>query len=188
MRFARLQSRTIVRLQRRSAACALLALTLAAFALEASPATANVGEELILRCTHGKSLSGYSQADYRKALEELSATAEEYSPCAAQIRAAQLAAAAGGNSGGPGGSAPAAAPVPTSPAQQRAISHAQSAPPTAVKLGSGGVVSPGVVHVDVASALSSLPSPVLALLALLLVGLLTIAAGALRKRVGGRAD
>ena len=188
MRVARLHSRIFARVQRRHTACALLALTLMV-CVAVSPAYADVGEELILRCTHGQSLSGYSQRDYRKALEELSATAEEYSPCAAQIRAAQLAAAAGGGrSGGPGGSAPAAAPVPTSPAQQRAITRAQSAPPAPVKLGGGPVVSPGVVHVNVASAFSALPSPVLALLAFLLVGLLTIAAGALRRRVGGRAD
>ena len=41
---------------------------------------------------------------------------------------------------------------------------------------------------DVASAFSSLPTPVLALLAFLLAGLLVMAGGQLRKRVRGRSD
>ena len=53
----------------------------------------SVGEQIILRCTHGQSLSGFSQSAYRQALKELSADAEEYSRCAQQIRQAQLAAA-----------------------------------------------------------------------------------------------
>jgi hypothetical protein len=57
--------------------------------------------------------------------------------------------------------------------------HGTSEP---VRLG-GGVVHPGVVHVDVASALSSLPTPLLVTLAFLLACLLLVIGGALRKRV-----
>src|SRR5207248_1712394 len=71
---------------------ALIALALAA---AAPAARADVGETIIQRCTHGQSLGGFSQSDYRKALKELSADAEEYTDCASLIRAAQLAAAGG---------------------------------------------------------------------------------------------
>ena len=35
-----------------------------------------------LRCTHGESLSGFTQQDYSKALKELETSLEEYSGCA----------------------------------------------------------------------------------------------------------
>src|ERR1700739_4071776 len=72
-----------------------------------APAPADVGATLIQRCTHGQSLSGFSQQDYRRALQELPAEVEEYSDCANLIRRAQLAAA--GGQGGSGGGAPLAA-------------------------------------------------------------------------------
>ena len=54
-----------------------------------------MGETIIIRCTHGESLSGFSQAAYHQALQELPTEVEEYSPCGNEIRHAQLAAAAG---------------------------------------------------------------------------------------------
>lgn len=156
----------------------------------AQPARADIGEKIILRCTNGESLRGFSQSDYKKAIEELEADTEEYSPCASEIRAAQLAAAAGGRGGGttgPGASTPTAA-LGATPAEQRAITHANSAGSEPVQLGGGQVIHPGVVHVDVSSALSALPTPVLALLALLLAGLVVFVGGALRNRVRGRAS
>ena len=60
----------------------------------------SVGEQIVLRCTHGQSLSGFSQSAYRQALKELSADSLEYSPCGQQIRQAQLAALAAHRSGG----------------------------------------------------------------------------------------
>jgi hypothetical protein len=156
----------------------------------AQPARADIGEKIIRRCTDGESLRGFSQSDYRKALEELEADTEEYSPCASEIRAAQLAAAAGGRGGGtagPGASTPTAA-LQATPAEQRAITHAKSAGSEPVQLGTGQAIHPGVVRVNVASALSALPTPVLALLSLLLVGLLVFLGATLRNRVRGRAN
>lgn len=155
----------------------------------AQPALGDVGETIILRCTHKESLSGFSQADYKKALEELPADAEEYSDCSQEIREAQLAAATGRGGGGGGGSAAGAAavaPIAATPAQQRALAHAQRAGGEPVRLSGGQVVHPGVVHVNVASALSALPTPVLTILAFALAGLLAVAAGAVRKRIRGR--
>lgn len=191
---------SLARLQRRSAARSstwptgtrtgmLIAVIASALLVLAPAARADIGETIILRCTHNESLSGFSQNDYRKALGELSADTEEYSDCSSRIREAQLAAAAAGHGGGgatPSSGTPVA--IAATPAQRHSIEHAERAGSEPVKLGSGQVIHPGVVHVDVASAFSSLPTPVLALLAFLLAGLLVMAGGQLRKRVRGRSD
>ncbi len=185
MRIARLESRPIG--FRSAAQTALLATAiLAAISLAiAQPARADVGEKIILRCTHGESLSGFSQSAYRQALKELSADTEEYSNCSSLIRRAQEAAAAG--RGGSGGGAAAVA-IAATPAEQRAIAHAQRAAPGPVKLG-GGVIHPGVIHANIASAFSSMPTPLLATLAFVLLCVALLAGGAVRKRVrAGRAD
>jgi hypothetical protein len=185
MRIARLKSRPI---GFRSVAQAVLFLTaiLAATSLAiAQPARADIGEKIILRCTHGESLSGFSQSAYRQALKELSADTEEYSNCSSLIRRAQEAAAAG--RGGAGGGAAAAA-IAATPAEQQSIARAQRATPGGVKLG-GGLIHPGVIHADIASAFSSMPTPLLATLAFVLLCVALLAGGAVRKRVrAGRAD
>jgi hypothetical protein len=153
----------------------------------AAPAAADIGETIILRCTHAQSLSGFSQSAYNKALKELSADSEEYSNCASQIRQAQLAAAAQGHgsssSGSPAGSG--AAPLAATPAEQRAISRAANASPSPVRVG-GQTIRPGVVHTDIASALSSLPGPLRAALEFLIACLLLLAGLLLRNRFRGR--
>lgn len=199
MRVALLQSRLIAgtRPGRRGRAATLAALVAAALlacalgAVIAQPASADIGETIILRCTHGQSLSGFSQSAYNQALKQLSADTEEYSDCSSLIRQAQLAAAAGGQGGaGTAAGQGAAIPVPltATPSEQRAITHAQQSGSEPVKVG-GGVIHPGVVHIDVASALSSLPTPLLATLAFLLACLLLVVGGALRNRArAGRSD
>jgi hypothetical protein len=156
----------------------LVAVLLAATVLwTAAPASADVGETIIQRCTHGQSLAGFSQSAYSQALKELSATAEEYTDCSSLIRAAQLAAA--GGRGGAG--APVPIPTPASPAEQRAIAHAASA--TAPISVGGQVIHPGVVHANIASALSTLPTPLLVILSFLLACALAVAGGVLRNRI-----
>ena len=168
----------------RAVLAALVAATLLA---SAQPASANVAETIILRCTHNESLSGFSQSAYNKALKELNADAEEYSPCSSQIRAAQLAAAVGGHGGtsstGQGGAAPVA--IAATPSEQQAITHAEHISPAPVTL-DGAVIKPGVVHANVASAFSSLPTPLLATLAFLLACLLLLVGAAVRNRARAR--
>jgi hypothetical protein len=165
------------------AACMLLALA------GAAPARADIGEKIVLRCTHHESIGGFTPADYRKALGELEADTEEYSGCAQRIRAAEEAAATGGGgAGATSASAATPAPIAGTPAQQRALAHALGARPAPVPL-AGHVINPGVVHVDLASALSTLPTPLLATLAFLLAcALLAGVGGALRNRARGRSD
>jgi hypothetical protein len=144
----------------------------------------SVGEQIILRCTHGQSLSGFSQSAYRQALKELSADAEEYSSCGQEIRQAQLAAASGQKSGAT--AAPTVA-IATTPAEATALRHTQKAGSGPVAVG-GQVVSPGVVHANVASAVSTLPDPLLAVLALMLAALVALAVSYARRRIRARRD
>jgi hypothetical protein len=167
----------------------LLPAILAALMAFAGPARANVGEEIIRRCTHAESLSGFSQAAYRQALKELSAGTEEYSNCAQQIRQAQLAAAGAGRGGGSGGgtATPAASSAAPTPSERRAIAHASSAGSAPLRVGAQ-TIHPGVVHADIASALSSLPTPLLATVAFLIVCLLAAAGAGIRNRVRNARD
>lgn len=165
------------------------AMLVAVLALTVAPAVGDVGETIILRCTHGQSLSGFSQSAYSRALKELSADAEEYTDCSQLIRQAQAAAAGGGagsgGGAGQGGATPTA--VAATPSEQRSIESAASAGGSPVSV-EGQVIHPGVVHASIASALSSLPTPLLAVLVLLLAGLAVFAGGTLRNRVRDRSS
>jgi hypothetical protein len=163
----------------------LLPATLAALmSFAGSPARADVGEEVIRRCTHAESLSGFSQKQYREALKDLSAGTEEYSNCAQLIRQAQLAAAGAGHGGGSGGgtATPAASGTSPTPSERRAIAHAPTAGSAPLQVGTE-TIHPGVVHADVASALSSLPTPLLATVAFLTICLLAAAGAGIRNHV-----
>jgi hypothetical protein len=159
-----------------------LALSLVLAAGIASPARAtSVGETIILRCTHGQSLSGFSQQAYKEALKDLTADAREYTECGSLIRQAQLAAATGHGEAAGG----AVVPIAPTASEQRAIAHAARARPIPVRVG-GALVHPGVVHADIASALSSLPTPLLATVIFLLACLLVVLGGALRNHFRAR--
>jgi hypothetical protein len=140
-----------------------LALALSLLVLLAAAASADTGAKIIERCTHGQSLGGFSQKDYRRALAELPTEVEEYSDCGNLIRRAQLAALNGGGGGG-GPSTPA---TPLTPSEQSAVARAPKSGGAPLTVGSQQV-SPGVIHANVSSALSSLPDPLLAMLAFLL--------------------
>jgi hypothetical protein len=160
------------------------ALALSLLVLLAATASADTGAKIIERCTHGQSLSGFSQKDYRRALAELPTEVEEYSDCGNLIRRAQLAAAGGGGAGlGPGVSGP-----PITPTEQKEVTRATSKGKEPLKVG-GKLVVPGVVHASVSSALSSLPDPLLALLAFLLACALALGGRSILKGVRAyRAD
>jgi hypothetical protein len=158
----------------------LSALALVLAAGIAPPANASIGETIIQRCTHGQSLSGFSQQAYSEALKDLTADAREYTECGSLIRQAQLAAASG-RGGGPG----AATPIAPTPSEQRAIAHATHAGPIPIRVG-GSLVHPGVIHADIASAFSSLPTPLLAMVIFLIACLLLVAGGAVRNHIRAR--
>jgi hypothetical protein len=159
----------------------LLALALVLAAGIASPARASVGETIIQRCTHGQSLSGFSQQAYSEALKDLTADAREYTECGALIRQAQLAAATGHGSAG---AAAIAAITPTA-SEQRRLAHAARSGASPIRLGNS-LVHPGVVHANIASAFSSLPTPLLVMVIFLLACLVLVAGGAVRNRIRAR--
>jgi len=161
---------------------ALLPAMLLALVSITAPARADVGEQIIQRCTHGQSLSGFSQNAYRQALKDLSAGTEEYSNCAQLIRQAQLGAAGSGHGAAGGGVTPTTSAITPTPSEQQSIAHAHNAGSAPLQVGSQ-TIHPGVVAVNIASALSSLPTPLLATVAFLLVCLLLALGSAIRNRV-----
>ncbi len=181
---------------RPSAASAAVVLTLALAATLPATASADVGAQILNRCGHlksGESLSGYTVAQYKQALQEMPTEVLEYSNCQELIYKAELAAAAHkgsgasqGGGGGPGsatGSGAGGAVEPT-PAQQRILEATRRESLTPVHLGGGGeTVLPGVVHPDLASATSSLPTPVLVVIALVIACLLLLAGKEIRERI-----
>lgn len=163
------------------------AAVLCAIALTAGAAQADVGEQIVQRCTHGESLRGFSQAAYAQALKDMSAGTEEYSNCAQLIRQAELEAA------GRGGAVPAstgpatsgAVAIAATPEEQAAVARARRAGAPAVQVG-GQTVRPGVVRVNIASALSSLPAPLFATVAFLALCLLLALGAGVRNRIRAR--
>jgi len=155
-----------------------IALPLALLAI-AAPAKASEASKIIDRCTHGESLSGFSQNGYREALKHLPTEVTEYSNCANEIHKAELA-AAGGTEAGIGASS--SVPLPLSPSERKAVlgAHRHGAAPVRID---GHTVKPGVVHANVASVTSTLPSSLLAVLALMLAGGLALAGAEVYKRV-----
>jgi hypothetical protein len=168
---------------------ALPVALLAVLLVIATPARADVGEKIIIKCTHAESLSGFTQKDYEKALKELETSSEEYTGCANLIHRAQLAAAGsrggstgGGAGGGPTGAGIATATAPATPAEQKDLNRAVQSGSAPLRVGNQ-IIHPGVVHADIASAFSSLPNSLLAILAFLLACALALAGGVLRNRV-----
>ncbi|MHB8235228.1 MAG: hypothetical protein ACYDHT_11310 [Solirubrobacteraceae bacterium] len=140
--------------------CALIAL-----ASLAATAGADTGTKIIERCTHGQSISGFSQQDYKRAIAELPTEVEEYSDCANLIRRAQLAAAAGGSGSGGGGAPP--TPALLSSEEKAKLGKVPKTGAAPLKIGAQ-TVHPGVIHANISSAFSSLPDSLLAVLAFLL--------------------
>lgn len=170
-----------------------------------SAANADVGAKIIERCGRGQSLSGFTVAQYQQALHEMETEVIEYSDCAERIQQAELAAAghkggssggkgavgAGGGGGSEGGGTGGAtgAPLEPTPAEQQILEQTRHEPLRAIHLGGSGgdgngSVLPGVVHPDLASATSNLPTPVLVVIALVLAGLLLLAGWEIKQRSG----
>jgi hypothetical protein len=140
-----------------------------------SAAQADVGEEIDLRCTHHKSISGFTPKQYAQALKEMEADTEEYSECGQLIRKAQEEAANRARGSSAATTVPAASPLATTPAEQQAIQKAAHASPGPVSL-AGQRVTPRELHLNLGGRLNRLPTPVLANLILLLVGGIGMAA------------
>jgi hypothetical protein len=72
--------------------------------------------------------------------------------------------------------------LPLTPAERTALSRAPRLGAAPLRVGNQ-LVRPGVIHADIASALSTLPNSLLAILAFMLACTLLLAGRALRNRV-----
>jgi hypothetical protein len=168
------------RLPPRLALATALALVLAL----AAPAGASEVTKIYEDCGSEKLPTGFSQQAYNQAIKQMPPELAEYDNCPDLIQKAQLARATGSRGGGSQAAA-AASSAPPTPSEQHTlerIPHA-SAPPVQV---GGEVIHPGVVHVNLSSALNKLPAPLLALLAFLLACAVLATGLVLRNRVRAR--
>ncbi len=164
---------------------AVAAALLLLFAAGASASKSEVAKIYEEACGNGKVPIGYSQRAYSQAIKEMEPFLAEYTDCTDLIHKAQLAGAASGSHGGPGGGsggAGSAVVAPPTPTEQHTLERVPHASAPSVPVGNE-VIHPGVVHVDIASALSSLPTPLLALLAFLLAGALLLLGRTVHSRV-----
>jgi hypothetical protein len=159
---------------RPAALCAALviALLLGGFAGQAA---ASVASSIIYKCGHNEPFGGYTPSEYAQALRQLPTEVSEYTACEELIHHAELAAASGGQTGA---IAAAATIAPPTPAEQQTLTATAHKSPAPIKLGSQTAL-PGVVHVDIAAALNSLPAPLVALIVLLLAAGVAIGVGSL---------
>lgn len=180
---------------------------LAALALLVGPATAALasGRDVLDDCTDDEVMSKtYTQKEYRDALSQLAADADQYGNCRQVISRAQLRAAGGkkkdggttagapaggGTSGGGGavGSAPAVQQLAdATPAERKAVDEARTAAGQQFEVDNTRVDPSKVGAVPGVSRVSDLPTPLVAVLALLLVAALGLAAVRIRSLVNAR--
>lgn len=155
-------------------------------------ASADAGAQIVAQCLHSGTVSTtWPQSAYTQALRELGADAIEYSDCQQQIRAAQLAAAAarggGGGSAASIGGSPSVSPASFTPKERAAIAALASPQTGGAPVTVGGrLVQPGLVHVNLASAVNTLPTQLKVLLGVLAAAALLALGRLLRNRVGNR--
>ncbi len=177
----------------RAIAAAIFACLCLAGTLPAS-ARADTSTKIYELCGQGKSLAGFSVEQYQHALENPPTEIVEYkAECLEEIQKAEIAAHKGGTSrdqGGGGSSSAAGAPgvgqtVEPTQAQQRILKQTRKSGVGPVHLGGGseGSVTPGVVHPDLASAASDLPTPVLAVIAAVIAGIALLAGKEINTRM-----
>jgi hypothetical protein len=167
---------------RRPTAAAVVALCLL---LPVGPALAS-GSDVILDCNdHGHLTKTYSQKEYRQALAQMPADVRQYTDCEDIIRRAQLGEApttdAAANTANPFGSAP---PAEVAKAQQD-IAAARKTGGAGQRI-AGDVVYPGALsYTKVSAAVSELPTPLVVLIALIVVGALALLIPKLQARRRG---
>lgn len=160
------------------------ALVALAMLVPISTAAANQAQTILEKCGHNEPFSGYSQKAYREALKQMTTTGIEYGECESLIRKAEEA-AAGGGAGASTGTPSASVAVPLTPTEQRAVQRAHRNGSAPVQVGSEPV-SPGVVHANVASAVSTLPHSLFAMLAFMAAAAVVVAIGEVLRRVRSR--
>lgn len=185
-------------------------LTVVAVLAPAGAALAS-GQDVIRDCTDDEVMSKtYSQKEYRDALKELAADADQYGNCRDVIKRAQAAAlaagkkkgdgsgdgnaaGAGSSGSGPRGGAGAIGSAPAdeqlnaaSESERQAVEQARSARSGPVSLENTTVDPAKVGTVPGVSQVSDLPTPLVILLVLLLAGALALGGLRIRRLVDAR--
>jgi hypothetical protein len=168
----------IARITMTRLAAALFAALAIALLATASASAGGAVNKIFEDCGESKIPVGFSQQAYAQALKQMPPELAEYADCPALIHKAQRAGAGGrGSAGAADGGDTAGTVAPPTAAEQQTlekIGHSGGAP---VKVGAE-VIHPGVVRVNIASAVGKLPTPLLALLAFLLACALLLVARA----------
>jgi hypothetical protein len=186
-----------------------IATALALLLALAAPGLAHASASAIFEdCADGSLDKNYSQQDYAKALANLPADLDEYSDCRSQIQRKQLGGSGSSHSGGGGGgttgggttgggttggngdtgtAAPAAGnPLDSATPAERASFHkAVQTGDAPVEL-DGRPITPGALGGAKSNGVGDLPTPLLAILALLAIGGLGAAGFGTRRLVHGR--
>ena len=184
----------------------LLALIagLAVLAVHATAALAS-GRDVLDDCTDDEVMSKtYTQKEYRDALSQLAADADQYGNCREVIRRAQLRAAAGtkkkdtsttpaagagsgaGSGGGSVGTAPASEQLEAATPKERSAVEKASKDAAQPVLETESVDTTNAGRAPGSSQASDVPTPLVIVLALLLVATLAMAAVRLRSLVNAR--
>jgi hypothetical protein len=172
----------------RTAAALFAALALALLASASASAGGGVNK-IFEDCGESKIPVGFSQQAYAQALKQMPPELAEYADCPALIHKAQRAGAAGGGGEGPDGAGGGAAGTvaPPTPAEQQTLDNVGHSGGAPVKVGQE-VIHPGVVRVNIASAVGKLPTPLLALLVFLLACASLVLVRLVLARVRARRD
>jgi hypothetical protein len=196
-----------LRLRIVTALALLLALT--------APGLAHASTEALFKdCADGTLDGRYSQKDYAQAIANLPADLDEYSDCRSQIQRARLGGGKSSNSGGGGGTSsgggggistgtggptggggtgdtsapatPAVNPLDTAtPAERASFQKAITAGDAPVEV-DGRPIDPGALGGAKTNGVADLPTPLLAILALLAIGGLSAAGFGTRRLVHSR--
>lgn len=184
-------------------------ILLAVCACLAAPAAALADGDAVLRdCNdNGKLDKRYKQSEYRDAIENIPTDLDEYTDCRDVIRRAQLglggsggtsdagsgagsgggsgAGSTGGGTGGSGSANATEALQNASPEQRAALEAKAAAGNAAIRVG-GELLEPGKLQFSGVSSSTSLPTPLIVLLALLAAAAIASCGFVVRNRVRRR--
>lgn len=150
---------------RRLTTAAVVALTV----LVPAPAALASGDDVLIDCNdNGRLTKDYSQKEYRDALARMPADLKQYTDCENVIRRAQLGLP---STGAANAGTPFAGATPEEQAQaEQDIAGARKTGGARQRIG-GALVTPGALaYTKVSAATTELPTPLLVLVVLILVG------------------
>jgi hypothetical protein len=167
----------------------MAAAAVAVCTLLPAPAAFASGADVIKDCVqNGRLTKVYTQKEYHDALAHIPSDVDEYTNCRSLIRHAEL--GLGGSSGGGQGTSqnPFAGATPEEVTRaQGDIAAARKSGPAQQRIG-GDLVTPGALAYRQVRAVSKLPTPLIVLVVLIVLGAAGLSANLLRSRRGHAGD